>query len=129
MRFISIALIALLITACTQTASTDGTDLTLASGKKVTVFLDEQTVDEEKVLVIDYKMEAAPRRFADIDDEAEQIWQAVKPEAEKRGLSNALLKLRVPVPEKAEDGAKKYEGLLYEAEKIENGSWKLKKVN
>ena len=129
MRFISIALIALLIAACSQTVSTDGTDLTLPSGRHVTVYLDQQTLDGEDVLVIDYKMDRAPRRVSDIDAEAEQVWEAAKPEADKRGFSNALLKLRVPVPGQSEGSVEKYDGLIYEAERIENGRWKLKKVN
>jgi hypothetical protein len=129
MRKAVLSMLLFLMAACSQQDTANEKNVTLSSGEKGTVFLEEQTIDDERVLVIDYRSDNKPSRESEIDQMAEDIWSGVKGEADARGLQNALIKIRVPMPSTGDGSARQYNGLLFEAEKIENGAWKLKKVN
>lgn len=99
----------------------------LGDGTEAIVYLEEESVDGGKLLIVDYKRDKARRKEADVDNDVERIWESVRPEAEKRGFAEALIKYRQPNPDSEDSGT--YTGLLFEAERIENGTWKLKRVN
>jgi len=129
MRKAILSVLLVFMAACSQQDNANKRSISLTSGEKGTAFLEEQTIDDERVLVIDFRSDKKPNRESEIDQMAQEIWAGVKGEADARGIDNALIKIRVPLPESGNDSAKQYNGLLFEAEKIENGTWKLRKVN
>ena len=134
MRSIATFLIAFVLIGCTARESSTEMSIDLGAGRTALVYLDEEFADGERVLVIDYKSENTVDEDT-ADKVAKAIWTAAEPEADSRGFANALIKFRFPKGEMSAKGGEVYQGgevyrgLLFEAEKIENGTWKLKKVN
>ncbi len=129
MRRAIVAAFMFLAVACGQQTPWNEKEITFNSGEKGTIYFEEQDIGDEKVLVIDYRSDKMPKRESEIDKLAEEIWLAAKNDADKRGFENALIKVRVPAPSPEGGSSNQFNGLLFEAEKIENGTWKLKKVN
>lgn len=121
---LSVALFAMI--GC-GTDSANQVRVSLTDGTTGTIYLEEESVDGGNILVVDYKSDRARRRESEVQDDIERIWESVRPKAEERGFEEALIKYRLPDPDSKERGA--YTGLLFEAERIENGTWKLRKVN
>jgi hypothetical protein len=119
----------LIVAACGLQTGSAEKNISFSSGSLGKVFLEEQNIDGERVLVIDFKSDKVPASGSEVDKMAEEIWSGVKPDADRRGFENALMKIRTPARDSVEGNANQYNGLLFEAEKIENGTWKLKKVN
>lgn len=121
---LSVALFAMI--GC-GTDSANQVRVSLTDGTTGTIYLEEESVDGGNILVVDYKSDRARKRESEVQDDIERIWESVRPEAEERGFEEALIKYRMPDPDSDETGL--YSGLLFEAERIENGTWKLRKVN
>ena len=121
------ALLATVFAGCELTGDGNEINVRLEDGRSVTVYLEEETFQEQKILVVDYRSDTVVRRENDVEREVNRIWETVRSAADERGYAEALIKYRQPDPDA--DGSGEYAGLLFEAEKIENGSWKLRKVN
>ncbi|REJ76387.1 MAG: hypothetical protein DWQ47_12330 [Acidobacteria bacterium] len=103
-------------------------EVEFSSGKTGIVFLEEETAGGERVMIVDYKNDDLVRKETEIEKQVEEIWRSVTGEAEERGISNVVIKYRFRDPTSDSD-EEVYSGLLFEAEKIENGTWKLRRVN
>lgn len=128
MRPIATFLVTLAFIGCAARETSTEMSVDLGAGKTAVVYLDEEMAGGERVLVIDYKSEN-PVDENTADAVAGAIWTSAEPEVDSRGFEDALIKLRFPSGERSEEGGQVYRGLLFAAEKVENGTWKLKKVN
>lgn len=120
-------LITIAITGCKTLSLEDKVSVEMADGRTATVYLEEDKTGDQRILIVDYRSDTARRKESEVEDDVQRIWQSVRPVADERGFGEALIKYRQPDPDRDQPGD--YLGLLFEAEKIENGSWKLKKVN
>lgn len=115
------------MTCCSLSDNANTVDVKFGSGKSGKVYLEQTTVDGERSLIVDYLNKSTVRREEETDRQAQDIFEAVRSEADRRGVETVIIKYRFREPGKQSN--EPYAGLLYEAEKIENGTWKLKKVN
>jgi len=129
MRTFLIFVLALAAVGCSFSSDPNEREITLDGDRTVSVFIEEENVDEGKLMVVDYLSETEAIREDKVEEEIRMIWKGVQAEADTRGITEALIKYRYPDPESAAEEPKEYRGLLFEAEKIENGTWKLRKVN
>lgn len=118
--------LALLAVSCSYIGDSREFRVNLDDGTPVTVFLEKENIEGQSLLVVDFLRETAAVREEEVERDVKAIWRSVEPEAEKQGFSEALIKYRFPDPE---GSGNEFRGLLFEAEKIENGTWKLRKVN
>ncbi|MEZ5426753.1 MAG: hypothetical protein R2747_10835 [Pyrinomonadaceae bacterium] len=86
--------------------------------------------ENEPVLVVDYKTDEKVVTEKNVETEVSEIWDAVKDEAEKLDIDQGIIRYKYFSEEKIEDGkpVKLYAGLIFTAEKIENGTWKIDKI-
>lgn len=126
----TISLIILLAFAsCTLFTDENRKIVNFSSGKSAEVFIEEDTAGGERVMIVDYRSDSKVRKEAEIEKQVGEIWKAVVGEAERRGFANVVIKYRFP-SDRIHDGDENvYSGLLFEAEQIENGTWKLRRVN
>lgn len=102
----------------------------LSTGKKIEVNFEKQIHEERgAILFVDYRNEERVIKEKKLYDEVTEIWNGVKEEADKDELTEALIKYSYFTGNKKDSGEKEYASILFNAEKIESGSWKLIKVN
>lgn len=126
MRTVLLTWLAIIAVGCGYMVDNGGFNVKLDDGTPATVFLETEFVEGQTILVVDYLSGTPALREDEVEKTVKAIWTSVEPEAEKQGLSEALIKYRYPDPEG--DG-NEFLGLLFEAEKMENGTWKLRRVN
>ena len=129
-RIFLLTIIAAAFLSCTSCQNQDRYEVTLSSGDTAVYYLDEEEIDGQKILVLDHLSQKKATSEKIVEREVSEIWESARREAEKREFAEALIKYRYPQSEENEDNAGgNYRGLLFEAEKLENGTWKLSKVN
>jgi len=104
--------------------------ITLSSGRTIEVTFEKQIHEErEPFLFVDYVNEEKVIKVKTVENEAIEIWERVKEEAEKIEVKEALIKYSYFTGRTKDSGEKEYGSTLFNAEKIESGEWKLIKVN
>lgn len=125
-----IALMMLLtISSCSLIADENRKTVNFSSGESAEVFIEEDTAGGERVMIVDYRNDSKVREEDEVEKQVGEIWKAVASEAEKRGFTNVIIKYRFPSDRIHNADENLYSGLLFEAEQIENGTWKLRRVN
>ncbi|HUF04322.1 MAG TPA: hypothetical protein VMM38_09115 [Aridibacter sp.] len=125
-----IALISILLLAsCSLITDENRKTVNFSSGESAEVFIEEDTAGGERVMIVDYRSDSQVRREDEIEKQVGEIWKAVAGEADKRGFTNVMIKYRLPSDRVRGANENVYSGLLFEAEQIENGTWKLRRVN
>ena len=127
-RRITIALTVLLAVSC-ESAEQNQKTITLKSGKAVEVFFKiDEAAESEPILAVDCKTNEVIVAEKDVEYDVLEIWEAVGSEADKIGLTEGIIRYRFFSGEKSDDGIPIYTGLLFTAEKTENGRWKIDKI-
>ncbi|MCO6511269.1 MAG: hypothetical protein J5I65_10815 [Aridibacter famidurans] len=127
-KTISLILV-LIFSSCAVVTDENRKTVNFSSGKSADVFIEEDTVGGERVMIVDYRNDARVREEDEVERQVGEIWKSVAGEAEKRGFKNVIIKYRFPSDRIHNADENVYEGLLFEAEQIENGTWKLRRVN
>ena len=123
-------LVAGVMIACTDSDFENRRDMSLSSGEKAVFYVDVEEIEGQKVLVVDHLSERTALKESVVEREVEEIWAHAKKDADRDGISEALIKYRYPQTRNVgENESTGYRGLLFEAERFEDGSWKLRKVN
>ena len=129
---IIILLLSILTLNCALENSQNKKIVNFSSGKTGEVFFEKQTSPEnEPILIVDYRTDEQIIREETVETEVLEIWKEVRDEADKLELNEAVIRYKFFGEEKIENGrsVKLYTGLLFTAEKRENGSWKIDKLN
>ena len=120
----------LLIGSCSSKEAGGSFSVKLSSGETVSYFIDVEEIGGQKILVVDHLSIKTALSESRVEQEVHEIWKSASAEADKKSIDEALIKYRYPVSaESSDQDEKNYRGLLFEAEKLENGTWKLRKVN
>ncbi len=129
-RFLTVVISAFLFLNCSELNSGSKHEIKFADGRKAEVTLDFVKESKEKeILHVTFTKDEQVIKIADADQEVNEIWPQVQSEAEKKEINEALIKY-VFIAEFEEASRKPvYQILLYDAERIENGSWKIVRVN
>lgn len=129
MKFSIFVLIVFLFSGCSGKTETKKT-ITLSSGRAIEVSFEKQDhKDRDPILFVDYINEEKVIKEKTVEDEAQEIWNAVKNEADKSDVKEALIKYTYYTGHETEGGEKEMGSVLFDAEKTESGDWKLRKVN
>lgn len=126
----SLLTILLLFTAtCSVADNTNRKTVNFSTGSSGEVYIEEETAGVERVMVVDYRNDSPVRKEDVIEKQVAEIWKAVTGEADRRGFATVIIKYRFPAENADPADSDEYTGLLFEAERIENGTWKLRRVN
>lgn len=102
----------------------------LSSGKTIKVKLDIKDIeDDKKGLLIEYKNDEKIIKVKTLENEVLEIWKAVEEDVNKLDLKEGVIKYSYLIGKTKDTDEPVYEDKLFSAEKIENGTWKIRKVN
>lgn len=126
-----VLILSIFAASCASDNSANKKIVNLSNGKTAEVFFEKQISPEnEPVLVVDYITEEQMVREKEVEAEVLEIWNGVKDEAEKLELGEAVIRYKFFSGQETENGkpVKLYTGLIFTAERIENGNWKIDKI-
>ncbi len=102
----------------------------LSNGKMIKVSIErKEIIKSEKVLVVEYKNEEGVLKLETVEKEVLEVWSNVEDEANKIGVEDSVISAGYFIGKGEKSGERKYEEFLFDGEKIENGTWKITKVN
>lgn len=104
--------------------------LELSNGKNTSIFIQTKDISEnEKILVIEYQVDEEVIKEETIENDVLKIWKQVETIANEIEIDEAIIKSKYFIGIGEKTKKKIYKDFLFEAEKIENGTWKIRKVN
>jgi hypothetical protein len=99
-------------------------------GHTASVSYEIQTTDaKEKILFVEFRNERPVRKESVVEAEVLEIWSEVRSEAEKQNIEEGLIKYWFLTGNTDEKSKRVYQGLLFTADRRENGSWSIKRVD
>lgn len=129
-RIICLLAISIFIYGCSQSEKNVEKTLKLSDGKNVVVSIYENEASEnEKDFVVEYQVDEETFKDEKIENDVLVIWKQIENIANMKNFEEAIIKTKYFVGIGEKSKKKKYKGFLFEAEKIENGTWKIRKVN
>lgn len=129
-RLLILVFVSFLFLNCAENNLEAKREVKFSGGNKGEVSLDFiKGTNGKEILHVTYTKDKQVIKIADVDKDVEEIWSQVKGEAEKKDVYEGLIKY-VYVSE-FEEGSNTpiYLILLFETERIENGSWTINRVN
>jgi hypothetical protein len=129
-RKIILLIICIFISGCLKTDSEKEKLVKFSNGKRATVNYEFKDVpDEKSILIVEYRNNENIIKEKTVEDEVLEIWKAMEEEADKSETEEGIIKY-VYLAGKSEKTKKDvFRTLLFTTEKIENGTWKIQKVN
>ncbi len=122
--------ISILIFGCSNQTFNKEKTIKLSSGKTIKVKLEIKDIEDgRKGLLIEYKNDEKVIKAKTLEDEVLEIWKAVEEDADKLEISEGVIKYSYLIGKTKDTNEMVYEEKLYSTEKIENGTWKIRKVN
>jgi hypothetical protein len=119
--------------------STFGCSEDPGENEKLVKFSNEKTVrinfqikpldDRENILVVEYRNREKVIREETVENEVLKIWQAVEGTADEFEIEEGIIKYEYLAGIGKKTKKEVYKTLLFTSEKIENGTWKIRKVN
>ena len=123
----------LIIGSCAEnkTDTTATEIIKLDNGKNIELKISEKETqdDDQKTLFIEYKTKEKIIREKELEKEILEIWSKLESRAEEKDIQEGVIKFEYPAEDDGHGHEKYFEVKLFSAEKIENGTWKIKKVN
>lgn len=129
-RKILLLTITIFIFGCFKEKPTNEKTVKLRNGKTIKINLEiKENEANEKVLFAEYKNLEKIIKEKTIEDEVLEIWKAVEQEADKLEIREGVIKYTYLVGKTKNTNEAVFVEKLFSAEKIENGTWKIRKVN
>lgn len=98
-------------------------------GRSATVYFEITESDAgEKIFVVDFENYRTVRRVSEVEKEVVEIWRQVRKEADKADLEEGVIKYSFPTGAKNAEGKPIFEGLIFTADRKENGEWSIKRT-
>lgn len=122
--------ISILIFGCSNQTFNNEKNVKLADGKTIKVLMEIKEPEEDKKgLLVEYRNDEKIIKEKTLEDEVLEIWKAVEEDADKLEITEGVVKYSYLVGKTKDTNEPVYEQKLFSAEKIENGTWKIRKVN
>ncbi len=122
--------ISIFIIACSKQTFNNEKNVKLADGKTIKVLMEIKEPEEDKKgLLVEYRNDEKIIKEKTLEDEVLEIWKAVEEDADKLEITEGVVKYSYLVGKTKDTNEPVYEQKLFSAEKIENGTWKIRKVN
>lgn len=123
-------MISIIIFGCSNSISDNEKIVKFSDGKSVKINYEIRDIeDNEKVLVVEYKNEEKVTKEKTVENQVLEIWKAVENEANKLEIEEGIIKYEYFAGENKKTKEAVFKPILFSAEKIENGTWKIRKVN
>ena len=128
-KFVLLA-ISILLVACWKNESPKINEIKLSDGSLIqTDFEIEETSAGEKVFIVEYRRDKKVLKEKTLEKEVLEVWSKLEAKANESGATEGIIKTRYFIGKDEQTGESVYEDFLYATEKIENGTWQIKKVN
>ena len=122
--------VSLILISCGVNGSQNVKKIKLAGGDNLDITLEVETTSAaEKVLIAEFRRDKKILKVETVDNEIQEIWKQVEAEADKKEITEGIIRAGYLIGTDEETNEPVYETLLYTTEKIENGTWQIKKVN
>lgn len=130
-RKILLLILLLNVVNCSKKEISNEKLVKLSEGKVFKINFEPRKTEtgENGLLVVYRSAEKRILKEKEIESDVLKIWQAVEPDAEKLEAIEGLVRYAYPVGETKDTKETVFEEKLFSAEKIENGTWKIRKVN
>lgn len=129
-RIILLLTLSIFLISCAEKVSDNKKEITFSDGQKVEVNFEEKEVAKDlKVFVIEYQNDNRVLKEETVEKQVLEIWKNLEAEADKTNSEEAVIKAKYFVGNNGKNGEPEYEDFLFNGEKIENGTWKIRKVN
>ncbi|MCB1025193.1 MAG: hypothetical protein KDB79_12430 [Acidobacteria bacterium] len=129
-RFLVIVIFVFLSLNCSRSNLGIKREIKFADGRKGEVTVEFKR-DSAKKEIIDLTITKDEQviKIAEVEKEVQQIWSQIKDEAENKDIAEGLIKYVyiADIDEKTKKPI--YHILFFEAERIENGTWEITRVN
>lgn len=127
--FIGLILFIFLV-SCEKNNFGNEKEIKLSSGKTLKVLIEKkETSNNEKVFVVEYQNDERVLKEENVEKEVLEIWKKVENEANQTDSTEGIIKASYFIGKDKETNESQYEIFLFNAEKIENGTWQIEKVN
>ena len=129
-RIILLLTLSIFVMNCVGNNSEFEKQISLSDGKSISINLEEKKIEkDEKVLVAKYQVEERIFKHETVDKQVYEIWRILEKIADDKNLEDGIVSAKYFIGLDEKSNERIYEDFLYEAEKIENGTWKIIKVN
>lgn len=132
LRIYLLIIISVFIISCAANKNENQKFIKLSSGKTVETFFEKHTSPEtETVFLVESSTDEKILKEETIEKDILEIWSEVEKIADEKELNEAIIKYRFVIEDLDEKGEpeKHYIVKIFTAEKIENGKWKIDKIN
>jgi hypothetical protein len=129
-RKILLLILSVILFSCVENDSPDKKEIKLSDGKIITVNIEEKEVSKtEKILLANFQIDERILKEETVEKHILEIWNILEKDADRRNLMEGIIQAKYFVGNEEDSDKKVYEEFLFETEKIENGTWKIRKVN
>ncbi len=129
-RIILLLTLSIVLISCSKKVSDNKKEITFSNGQKVEVNFEQKEAGKDlKVFVVEYQNESRVLKEETVEKQVLEIWKNLESEADKTDLDEAVIKTKYFIGRDEKSGEPIYEDFLFTGEKIENGTWKIRKVN
>ena len=129
-RIILLLILSIFVINCVKSNSEFEKQFELSDGQKVLVSIEEKEIEKgSKVLVVQFQVEERILKHETVDKHVFEIWKSLEKTADEKNLEEGIISAKYFVGKDENNEEPIYEDFVYETEKIENGTWKIRKVN
>lgn len=115
---------------CSTRIEFSDSKLELSNGNTITFSaIEKEIVEGERVLVVELVNEDGALKEDTVEKEVYEVWKTVEQKANEAGIEESVIRASYFIGKGEKSGERKYEEFLFNGEKIENGTWKIIKVN
>lgn len=127
---IVLLLLSIISVSCGKNVSPGETEIKLSDGSLIKVNLEEkETSAGEKVLIAEYRRDKRILKEETLEKEVLEVWAKLETKANETGADEGIIRAAYFIGPDEKTGESVYEDFLFATEKIENGTWQIKKVN
>lgn len=131
LRIILLLILSVVLINCTTVKDKDEKILKLSSGKTVEVLYEKHTSPETgMVFLVECLTDEKIVKEETVEKDILEIWSEIENIADEKELDEAIIKYRFIVEDLNEKGEAHNDPtiIIFTAEKIENGKWKIDKI-
>jgi hypothetical protein len=129
-RIFILVMISIFLVSCWKNEAPKINEMKLSDGSIIrTDFEIKKTSAGERVFVVEYRRDKKILKEDTLEKEVLEVWSHLEAEADKSGATEGIIRARYFIEKDEKTREPVYEDFLYATEKIENGTWQIKKVN
>jgi hypothetical protein len=129
-RIILLLIVSIFLIGCSERETFKEKEIQLADGKIINVEVSENEIEKDiRVLSVIYQVDEKVEKEETVEKEVLEVWSKLEKEINRTELDEAVIKPRYFIGNDEKSNKPIYLDFIYNAEKTENGTWKITKVN